>query len=250
MKLAALLFLVAPVFAADIVSAYGHLPGGGFRIPIPDSQINWKETAIRVVGKDVEKPTTRLQDLWANKDGIGNTDFNFQVPIPQQLKDRKYYVISQYGLTPLRIRNVVGAIRYNFDPLGTKPEIKKIAFGGNAIFDTIPEDEYVEGAFALITDAAVTSEAVDLPESALTISPEGNATRITLTLSGTRRTARITSPATSKTEAVAVITVGTEPYLFLQWTQERNSCQFTFTLLKLTPTGMEEAGSTAYGCEQ
>jgi hypothetical protein len=245
MKLLALALLASPMFAADIASVYGHIPGGGFRLPIPDSQINWKDAAIRAVGKDVEKPEARLFDLWANKDNLGNTEFNFQAPIPQQIKDRRHYVISQWGLTPLRVRNLVGSIRYNFDPVGTKPEIKKIAFSGNAIFDTIPEDEYVEGAFAWIADAPVTSEAVDILESQLTIVADGPATRVTY--SG--QTARITSPATSKTEAAALVTIGAERYVFLQWKQERDSCRFLFTLLKLTATGMEEAASTVYGCE-
>jgi len=246
MKLLALALLASSAFAADIVSAFGHIPGGGFRMAIPESTINWKDTAIRVVGKDVEKPTGRLQDLWQNKDSVGNTDFNFQVPVPQQFKDHRYYVISQYGLTPLRVRNLVGAIRYNFDPDGSKPEIKKVAFSGYAIFDTIPEDEYVEGAFIWAADAPVTSEAVDVPDTALSIAAT---TRVTYTSDGTARTATLKTPATSKTNGAALITIGAEKYLFLQWRPERNSCQYMFTLFKLTATAMEEAASTVYGCE-
>lgn len=249
MKLLALALLASSAFAADIVSAFGHIPGGGFRMAIPDSQINWKDTAIRIVGKDVEKPTTRLQDLWQNKDSVGNTDFNFQVPVPQQFKDRRYYVISQYGLTPLRTRNLVGTIRYNFDPDGNKPEIKKVAFGGNAIFDTIPEDEYVEGAFVWAADAPVTSEAVDVPETALSITPEAKTIRVTYTAEGTARSAALKTPATSKTDGAAQITIGAEKYLFLQWHPEGTSCEYMFTLFKLTATAMEETASTIYGCE-
>lgn len=245
MKLVALALFACPLFAADIVSAYGHIPGGGFRIPLPDTQMNWKATAIRLVGNDVEKPDARLQDLWANKDSLGNTDFNFQVPVPQTLKDSRYYVISQYGLTPLRIRNIVGAIRYNFDPLGTKPEILKIAFGGSAIFDTIPEDEYVEGAFAFVGDAAMKSEAVDIPATDLTIAPEG----VTYTLDGVKRSVSLKSHFTSRADGAALLTIGADRYVFLQWKPEGRSCEYTFTLLKLTATGMEEAASNAYGCE-
>jgi hypothetical protein len=247
MKFAALFLLAIPAFSAEIVPLYGHIPGGGFRLPIPDAQIDWKETAIKVVSKDVEMPAARLQDLWANKNGKGETDFNFQTPIPQELKDRRHYVISEWGLTPLRVRNLVGTIRYSFDPVGTKPELKKVAFGGSAIFDTIPEDEYVEGAFAWIADAPVTSESVDLPENSLKIVPDGAATLITYTSGSTARTARITVPVTPETRSTALRTVGEERYIFLQW--ERGSCQYTFTLLKLTATGMDEAASNLYGCE-
>jgi len=246
MKLVALALLACPLFAADLVSAYAHIPGGGYRVPLSDEQIHWKDTALRVVGKDVETPGDRLQDLWANKDSLGNTDFNFQVSVPQSLKDRRYYVISQWGLTPLRVRNVVGTIRYHFDPLGTKPEILKIAYDGHAIFDPIPEDEYVEGAFAWISDAPVTSEAVDIPPAALAVEPN----LLSYTLDGTKRSISLKSPSTSKTDAAALVTIGGERYVFLQWKPEGRSCEYTFTLLKLTATGMEEAASNAYGCEQ
>jgi len=246
MKLAALLLLSVPLFAEDIVSLYGHIPGAAFRLPIPDSELNWRETAIRIVGKEVEKPDSRLQDLWANKDSAGNTDFNFQVPVPQAMKDRKYYAISQYGLTPLRAKGLVGGIRYNFDPFGTKPEIKKIAFGGNALFDTIPEDEYVEAAFALITDAAVISDAADVPEGALVVAPEG----ITYTLDGVKRSLLPKAPFTSMIEGAGLVTIAADRYLFIQWAQERGSCAYNFSLLKLTATGLDETASTIYGCEQ
>ena len=113
--------------------------------------------------------------------------------------------------------------------------------------DTIPEDEYVEGAFAWIADAPVTSESVDLPENSLKIVPDGAATLITFTSGSTARTARITAPVTSQTRSTALLTIGEERYIFLQW--ERGSCQYMFTLLKLTATGMEEAASNLYGCE-
>lgn len=245
MKLLPLLLLTGPLFAADIVSLYGHVPQAAFRMPVPDRLINWREAAISRVGKDVEKPADRVQDLWANKDQLGNTEYNFQYPVPQTFKDRKYYAISQYGLTPLRVTSLVGAIGYSFDPLGTKPEIRKVTFVGNALFNTIPEDEYVEGAFALVTDSAVTSDAVDVPESALTIAPEG----ITYTLDGVKRSLRPKAPFTSKAEGAGLVTIGTDRYLFIQWTQERGSCAYNFSLLKLTAAGLEETGSTVYGCD-
>ena len=248
MRLVAILLLACPAFAADIVNAYGHIPGGGFRMAIPNTQIPWKDTAIRIVGKDVENPESRIRDLWQNKNSFGDIDYNFQVPIPQDFKDRRHYVISQWGLTPLRARNIVGTVRYNFDPNGTKPELKKVDFGGSAIFDLIPEDEYVEGAFVWIAETPVKSEAVDIPEDALKIVPNGQATTITYTANGKPLTARITSPATSKTEAAALVTIESDRYIFLQWTPDRNGCQYMSTLLKLTATGMEEAASNVYGC--
>jgi hypothetical protein len=38
-------------------------------------------------------------------------------------------------------------------------------------------------------------------------------------------------------------------YLFVQWDTPGATCDFAFSLMKLTATGMEEVGHNAYGCD-
>ena len=90
MKLLPLLLLLLSICAGEIVPAYGHIPGGGFRVPLPDSQIPWKDVALQVIGKDAATPSeTRITDLWQNKDNFGITEVNFQAPVPAAMKARR-----------------------------------------------------------------------------------------------------------------------------------------------------------------
>jgi hypothetical protein len=248
MRILGLLLCLLPAWGAEIGPIYTHLPGGGYRLPLPESVVNWKALALQIVGKNVEKPeASRVIDYFQNKDSMGNTEVSFPAPVPQALKERTYYAISQWGLTKLRVRNMMGAVRYGFDPNGTKPVILRIAFTGQALFDPVPDDEVVEGAFVLTSNAAVTSDAVEIPEGAITIARESDGTRVTYTAEGVTRGLRITSPASARTEAAALVTIGGERYVFLQWAPM--TCEYMFSLLKLTAAGMEEAASNAYGCE-
>lgn len=246
MKLLPLL-LLASLCSGEIVPAYGHIPGGGFRVPLPDSQIPWKDIALQVVGKDAATPNeTRLTDLWQNKDSFGITEVNFQAPVPAALKSRKFYVISDYGLTPLKIRNLVGGVRYGFDLEGEKAAVlKQVAFTGNAFFDNVPEDEYVEGAFVIDSDAEIKSEAKEVQPAAVTAAKDAETTKI----AWNGKTGTIKSATTSRPDAATDITIGNQQYLYLQWHPEGTSCEFIFTLLKVGATSLDEAASTVYGCD-
>ncbi len=247
MKPLPLLLLAVSLCAGQIVPAYGHIPGGGFRVPLPESQVAWKDIGLQILGKDAGTPTgSRLTDLWQNKDNFGITEVNFQAPVPAAMKSRKYYVISADGLTPLRVRGLVGGIRYGFDIESEKAEVlKQVAFTGNAIFDTVPEDEYVEGAFLIDSDAAITSTATEVQPTAITSAKEGEATKITWD----GKTGLVKSPTTSRPDLAASLAIGNEKYLFLQWHPEGTSCEFIFTLLKIGSASLDEAANTVYGCD-
>ena len=238
--------VLASLCAGEIVPAYGHIPAGGFRVPLPESQVPWKDLALRIIGKDAGTPSEdRLLDLWQNKAAFGITEANFQAPVPDAMKARKFYVISVDGLTPLRVRGLVGAVRYRFDPDALKPDLKEVVYGGNAIFDTVPEDEYVEGAFLIDSDAAITSSVKEVQPSAVTVTPSGQETK----LAWDGRTGTINSPTTSRPDYASDLTIGAERYLFLQWHPEGTSCEFIFTLLKAGVGTLQETMSTVYGCD-
>ena len=247
MKLLPLLLLAVSLCTGQIVPAYGHIPGGGFRVPLPEAQVPWKNIALQVVGKEAATPSgSRLTDLWQNKDNFGITEVNFQAPVPAAMKTRKFYVISADGLTPLRMRQLVGGVRYGFDIESQKAEVlKQVAFTGNAIFDTVPEDEYVEGAFMIESNTEIKGQATEVQPTAITSAKQGEATKITW--SG--KTGLVKSPTTSRPDAAASLTIGTEKYLFLQWHPEGTSCEFIFTLLKIGATSLDEAANTVYGCD-
>jgi hypothetical protein len=247
MKLLPLLILAASMCAGEIVSAYGHIPGGGFRVPLPESQVPWKDLALRIVSKDVATPSeTRLTDLWQNKDSFGIAEISFQAPIPETMKSRKYFVISDWGVTPLRLRSMVGGVRYRFDPAGTRSDLKEVGFQGAAIFDNVPEDEYVEGAFVIDSDTNLSNEAKEIAPSAIAVTRESqDATRITW--SG--KTGIIKSPATSRAEVASQFKIGNEDFLFLRWHPEGTSCEYIFTLLKIGASTLDETKNTVYGCD-
>ncbi|MFM2123992.1 MAG: hypothetical protein RL328_443 [Acidobacteriota bacterium] len=247
MRTLPLLLLFASLCAGEIVPAYGHIPGGGFRVPLPDSQIPWKDVALQVIGKDAATPSeTRITDLWQNKDNFGITEVNFQAPVPAAMKTRKFYVISDGGLSPLKMRGLVGGIRYGFDIEGEKAAVlKQVAFTGNAMFDNVPEDEYVEGAFLIDSDTEIKSTAAEVQPSAVSVAKEGETTRI----GWNGKSGAIKSPTTSRPDAATAITIGNDQYLYLQWHPEGTSCEFIFTLLKANATGLQETANTVYGCD-
>ena len=238
---------LASVCPGQIVPAYGHIPGGGFRVPLPEAQVPWKALALQVVGKDAATPSgSRLTDLWQNKDNFGIAEVNFPATVPAAMKARRYYVISADGLTALRVRNLFGSVRYGFDIESAKAEVlKQVAFTGNAIFDTVPEDEYVEGAFLIDSGAAITSTAAEVEPAAVTAAKNGDATKVTWD----GKTGTIKSPTTSRPDRAASLAIGSDKYLFLQWHPEGTSCEFIFTLLKVGAAGLNEAANTVYGCD-
>lgn len=238
--------LAAPLWAADIVSAYGHIPGGGFRVPVPDSRIPWREMALKTVSLDVERPdAARLRDLYFQKDQFGNAELSFRVPVPTDMEQRRYYAVSDWGLTPLRIRGLVGAARYAFDPQSAAPVLLQVGFTGQLFFDNVPEDDYVEAGFVWASDHPVTSEVEEVEPRAIAVSGSGDTARVTWQ----DRTASLRSPVTSRAETAALISAEGEKYLYIQWHPEGTSCEYMFTLLRLTATSLEETASTVYGCD-
>jgi hypothetical protein len=245
-----LVFVLIPAHAADITSLYTHMAGGGFRLPLKEPQVSWRQLAMGALGKDVAKPeATRALDYFQNKDGAGVTEVNFPVSqVPTTLKDRRYYAVSIWGLTPLRLRMLMGAVRYGFDPKGLTSTIQRVGYSGDAIFDPVPEDGWVEAAFVVSSDAELKiEESLDIPADALVIKRVAKRTRITHKADGKSRSILLPEVAPIKPEATALVSIEGEKYIFIQW--PANKCAYNFHLLKLGPTALTVAGKTSYGCE-
>ena len=184
---------------------------GTMNICTVDGRAGWEEwvvvdAAVKLLTKE-ESDTSQLEReaarIWSRimkcaEAGALATETTLELADPGGLAN----VLPNETLATLSEANfkLVGGIRYGFDIEGEKAAVlKQVAFTGNAMFDNVPEDEYVEGAFLIDSDTEIKSTAAEVQPSAVSVAKEGETTKI----GWNGKSGTIKSPSTSRPDAAS-----------------------------------------------
>ena len=216
--------------------------------------IDWKSLAPEWIRKvDIKKPSRDLiNKLKKIKDMFGNSEINYESPIPDKLQKQPHYLISTGGISKLKLRNLLGTARFRLNSKETG--ILELTFYGDLIAEPTEVMRSLEGGFIMVVNEDCETNLSQFgAKERFTASLQDKMITYSYSKEGSKKLSLILHAGhPTEIKKAYHFSVKGSKYIFVRWGLDPECnygcCKFSYSLFRANKL-LEEIRWTRYGCD-